>query len=97
MKVDKSGFFRVVLYRSGEFSLKRTSKAISKSSEKILLYFKQNPDAGAKSAAKMFGLTQRAIEKQIAILKKQKRLRRVGPDKGGLWEVVVNKATRELK
>jgi len=27
------------------------------------------------------------IEKIVRILKKEKRLRRVGPDKGGYWEV----------
>jgi ATP-dependent DNA helicase RecG len=33
------------------------------------------------------GLTLRAVEKQLANLKQEGVLRRVGPDKGGHWEV----------
>ena len=34
------------------------------------------------------GITDRAIKKQIEKLKVQGRIRRIGPDKGGHWEVV---------
>ena len=34
------------------------------------------------------GITRSTIQKHIANLKKAGRLRRVGPDKGGQWEVV---------
>jgi len=43
---------------------------------------------GTDQLAKIIGITRRAILKQINKLKNQKRLRRVGPDKGGHWEVV---------
>jgi ATP-dependent DNA helicase RecG len=38
--------------------------------------------------AENLGLTARAIEKQIAKLQIDGRIRRIGPDKGGHWEVV---------
>lgn len=31
----------------------------------------------------MIGITQRAVEKQIAKLREEGRIRRIGPDKGG--------------
>jgi len=34
------------------------------------------------------GITKRAVLKQIDKLKEQGRLRRIGPAKGGYWEVV---------
>ena len=34
------------------------------------------------------GVKDRAIKKQIEKLKAQGRIRRVGPDKGGHWEVI---------
>ena len=38
--------------------------------------------------AGILGVTTRAIEKQIAKLQEQGRLRRVGPARGGHWEVL---------
>ena len=35
-------------------------------------------------------ITARAIAKQIAKLKEEGKLKRVGPDKGGYWEVIDN-------
>lgn len=38
--------------------------------------------------ANTLGITTRAIEKQIAKLQKSGQLKRIGPAKGGRWEVV---------
>jgi predicted HTH transcriptional regulator len=40
--------------------------------------------------ADTLGITTRAVEKQIAGLHRQGRLRRVGPAKGGHWEVTLD-------
>ncbi len=34
------------------------------------------------------GLSSRAVEKRIKLLREHDVIRRVGPDKGGHWEVV---------
>ena len=36
----------------------------------------------------ILGISRRAVAKQIAILKESGQLRRIGPDKGGHWEIV---------
>jgi predicted HTH transcriptional regulator len=38
----------------------------------------------------MLGISERAVEKQVRNLRESGRLRRLGPDKGGQWEVLEN-------
>jgi len=58
-----------------------------KSSEKILAMLRQHPQLSARELAIQLHISSRAVEKQIAQLQKQKRLRRIGPAKGGQWKV----------
>jgi ATP-dependent DNA helicase RecG len=75
--------------KSVEKSVKISSeKGSEKSSEKILRFMKQNPLVSAAEMAEMLSLTSRAVEKQIAQLKKQGRVKRDGADKGGRWLVI---------
>lgn len=59
-----------------------------KSSEKIIALMREEPRLSAKEIANRLELTSRAIEKQIATLKKSGKIQRVGPAKGGHWEVI---------
>ena len=68
-------------------SLKARLKSSEKSSEKILLLLRQEPSMSAKALAEKLSLSPRAIEKQIDHLKKDGKLARIGPAKGGHWKV----------
>lgn len=70
---------------------KSSEKDSDKSSEKILQLLTKTPTLSAKQLAQQLGLSSRAIEKNIAQLKVNGRLRRIGAAKGGYWEVVVIK------
>ena len=59
-----------------------------KSSEKIIHLLRVDPKKSAAELAAAIGLSPRGVEKQIAKLRQDGRLRRVGPDKGGHWEVI---------
>ncbi|MCK5545466.1 MAG: winged helix-turn-helix transcriptional regulator, partial [Desulfobulbaceae bacterium] len=59
-----------------------------KSSEKILLLLRAEPELAAREIAQRIGISPRAVEKQIAKLRQEGRLRRIGPAKGGHWEVL---------
>jgi len=59
-----------------------------KASEKILDLIRANPEISATELAESVGLTAKGVRWNIARLKQTGRLRRVGPDKGGRWEVV---------
>lgn len=54
----------------------------------LLRLLKAHPGLTARQAAEQLGLSQRAVEKQLAALKASGRLRRIGPNKGGYWQVV---------
>ena len=65
-----------------------SEKSSEKSSEKILEIIAANPEISARQIAEMLNLSPRGVEKQVDKLKQQGRLKRIGPDKGGYWEVV---------
>jgi ATP-dependent DNA helicase RecG len=67
-----------------------TQKSSVKSSVKILEAIRENNTVTAVELSQHLGLTLRAVEKQLAKMKLDGVLRRVGPDKGGYWEVISN-------
>jgi ATP-dependent DNA helicase RecG len=64
-----------------------SEKGSEKSSEKVLAFLKADPELTAREIADKLGITPRAVEKQISKLREEGRIRRIGPDKGGHWEV----------
>jgi ATP-dependent DNA helicase RecG len=55
---------------------------------KTLDAIRADPGITRAHLAKEVGLTVRGVERNLALLKKQGRLRRIGGNKGGLWEVL---------
>ena len=85
-------FFKVTFYRNPEYALKQTAekskeKGKEKSREKILEMMANNPKITTQEIADAIGLSIAGTEKAIRVLKKQGQLQRIGPDKGGHWEV----------
>jgi ATP-dependent DNA helicase RecG len=66
---------------------KGREKGREKSREKILDILRENNRITMNELAEKTGLSIKGIEKNIRLLKKEKVLRRIGPDKGGHWEV----------
>lgn len=58
------------------------------SREQILTLLKAHPWMSTNDLAKEIGISAKGVEKQLGILKERGSLRRVGPDKGGVWEVL---------
>lgn len=63
-------------------------KSVEKSVEKITKAMKDNPQITVKELTTLVGLSRRGVEKNIKKLQEQGVIRRVGPDKGGYWEVL---------
>ncbi len=59
-----------------------------KSAQKIIDLMQQNPHITRAEVARSVGITDAAIKKQFEKLKADGRIKRIGPDKGGHWEVV---------
>ena len=68
--------------------LKSTQKTLQKTPQKILAAIRANPSVGTQEMADMIGVERSTVARAIAKLKRDGILRRVGPDKGGHWEVV---------
>ena len=99
-KFEITNFFRVIFYRNPEYSLKKgvekkvgeiggksREKGREKSREKVLMLVAGNPSITTQELAEGVGLSIKGIEKAVRLLKKQGQLQRIGPDKGGHWEV----------
>jgi len=81
---QKEGIFTVVLKRPVAGSVKSSVKSSVKIIELIIF----NVHITIPELAENLGITTRAVEKQIANLKKQGIIERIGPDKGGYWKII---------
>ena len=89
-KYDKSIFeftdhFLKVTFPFSKIKSKEKSK--EKSREKILNLIRENGFITTSELASELGLSTSAIEKHIRNLKLEGILKRIGPDKGGHWEI----------
>jgi ATP-dependent DNA helicase RecG len=93
---DREGcLFTVTVRRSSEkssektkSSLKSSPKSSLKTEDKIVERIRQDIFITTEKLGKNLGISKRAILKQIEKLKKQGRLRRIGPARGGHWEII---------
>jgi ATP-dependent DNA helicase RecG len=69
-------------------SRKGSEKGSEKSSEKILGLIRDNKNITIAELSSVLNVSTRAVEKHLARLQENGLLRRIGPDKGGYWEVV---------
>lgn len=65
-----------------------TQKATQETTQKILKILESNPKATRKELAEKIGLTPDGIKWNLNKLKKEGIIRRIGPDKGGHWEII---------
>jgi ATP-dependent DNA helicase RecG len=70
-------------------SLDTTQKTTQKTAQKILEILRTTPGAGRGEIAVLLGnITENGVKYHLNKLKTDGRIRRVGPDKGGRWEVL---------
>ena len=63
-------------------------KGCQKTAERVLSMLKGDSNLTQAGLATALGVSRQAIQKHLTGLKKSGLLRRIGPDKGGHWEVV---------
>ena len=66
----------------------KDEKHVEKTSEKIIMLIKERPEISIAEMGIILGLNRRSIEDQIKRMKQKCLIRRVGPDKGGHWEII---------
>ena len=69
-------------------SVKGSEKSSQKSSQKILEQISRQPEVTIEELATHIGIGSRAIKKHLHNLKEKGKLKRIGPDRGGRWEVI---------
>jgi len=87
---DKTGVERSVkkVGQKGRESTEKIRRKYGENTEKIILAIAGNQFIKTREIADRTKLSQSTVEKIVAKLKKAGILKRIGPDKGGYWEVV---------
>ncbi len=80
-------FMLEMILEAIESSVKSSVKSSVNTAKKILQLFSEDPNITIKEIAEKLKLTSRAIEKQIATLKKENKIKRVGSARKGYWKL----------
>ncbi len=67
---------------------KTREKTTQKTTQKIIDLVKINPEISTDEIAEACGITRDGVNYQIRQMKKKNLIRRIGPDKGGHWEIL---------
>ena len=91
-KAASSGFQGNVTEKVTENVVETTQKTIRKTTrkttQKIIELIRNYPEITKEELAEKCGVTSDGIKWQLKKLKSQGIIRRVGPDKGGHWEII---------
>ena len=74
---------------------KTLQKTLQKTPQKIMDLIMKNPDITTQEMATLIGIDRSNIARAIKKLQERGLVRRVGPDKGGHWEIIENKTKTE--
>ena len=78
----------VIIKSKRKVTLKTPLKVTLKTPLKILEMLTENPDMTIPELARGINKSKSAVKRAVRKLKRENRLKRIGPDKGGHWEVV---------
>ena len=79
---------RVSNVSSKEASQKMSQKMSQKTSQKIIDLIKEDPNISTQDMADIIGIDRRNIARNLKKLQENGIVKRIGPDKGGYWEIV---------
>ncbi len=82
---------KTVEKRVGERVGEKVGEKLTENQQKIIDFIQREQSISAKELSGRVGISQRKVEENISKLKKKGILKRIGPDKGGHWEIVEEK------
>ena len=68
--------------------VEKPSDVVDNVVENILASISKNSTISTKKLAAMYSLSERQVQRIMTKLKEQGVIRRIGPDKGGRWEII---------
>ena len=80
--------FKRKSYYEGKKVVERVGETTQKTTQKIIEAITRKSDITQKDLAAVIGITEDGVKYHITRLRKKGILKRIGPDKGGYWEVV---------
>ncbi len=89
-EVDTNGYF-IAIFMLKKDTVKDTVKDLTENERKILNQITMNSRVSSEELSKLIGINLRNIKKNIYKLKQRGILKRIGPDKGGNWEIIKDK------
>ena len=84
-------FFTVIFSRSSYILGQGGMETREKTREKILTVMEASPQITTAELSEILGISIKGVEWQVARLKQNGVIRRIGPDKGGRWEIIDNR------
>ena len=96
LHIRQTGFYTIVFKRpvervgekGGEKVGVKVGEKLTANRKKIIDNIMENKTISAKELSELVGISQRKIEENISWLKEKGLIKRIGPDKGGHWEIV---------
>ena len=87
---EKKLYFLTTIYarnpgNEGALAEPKTSKKASERREQVLAYLSEHPSSTLSGASVELGVGMSTLNRDVAELKAEEKLRREGPNKGGMW------------
>ncbi len=86
--ITRNDLLNMLSERVGSKLVERVGSKLVENQLKILILDKEKPSISKRKLSEILGISTTAVDKNIAKLKSLGILKRIGPDKGGYWEVV---------
>ncbi len=83
-------FFSTIIYLGEETREKTVGKTVGKTAQKIIEEIRKNPKITREELSTLTGLTIRGVEWNLNKLKQKSFIKRIGPNKGGYWQIIDN-------
>lgn len=75
--------------KGGQKTEKVDRKSGQKTKDAIIELIRENPRISSTAIASVLGINRSAVSKHMKQMQEQMQIRRIGPDKGGHWEVCI--------
>lgn len=96
LQLDSQGQIPDLKKTTEKTTKKTTEKSTQKTTEKIIKLITENPQITIKELSVACGITEDGVYWNTQKLKKKNIIRRVGPDKGGHWEIIGDESTDKI-
>lgn len=85
---ETSILYSTITYHLPKSGMKSSTKSSTKNEKAIISAIRSNPAISITEMCPITGLSRSGVQKIIIRLRQQGVLRRVGPAKGGYWEII---------